>query len=216
MCPGDRLPTETSLAADFGVNRHTVRRALKHLEAQGRLEARQGRGRFVRLPAIPYQLGARPRFSSVLEAHSMKPSTRLLDICVDTASETVAEALSLRGGSKVIHVERIGFADDAPVSISSHFLPLGRFPNFIEAYKRRQSITAALRDCGLEDYVRRSTRVTSRLPTSRERKLLGLPKHVPLIATRSKNVDGRGWPIEFGEALMASDRVELEIVTSGA
>ena len=212
LSPGDRLPTETSLASDFGVNRHTVRRALKHLEAQGRLEARQGRGRFVRLPAIPYQLGARPRFSSVLEAQARTPSTKLLDICVDVAPESVAEALSLRSGSKVIHLERIGYADDSPVSISSHYLPLGRFPNFIEAYKRRQSITASLRDCGLEDYMRRNTRVTSRLATSRERELLGLPRHVPLIVTRSKNVDGRGWPIEYGEARMASDRVELEVV----
>ena len=212
LCPGDRLPTESVLAADFGVNRHTVRRALKHLEAQGRLEARQGRGRFVRLPAIPYQLGARPRFSSTLEAQSVTPSTKLLDIGVEIAPEVVADALSLRNGSKVIHIERIGFADEAPVSISSHWLPLGRFPSFITCYERRQSITAALRDCGLDDYVRRSTRVTSRLPTSRERELLGLPRHVPLIVTRSKNVDGRGWPIEYGEARMASDRVELEVV----
>ena len=209
--PGDRLPTETELARQFGVNRHTVRRAFKHLEAQGSIEARQGRGRFVRMPAILYQIGERPRFSNILSDQDVEPGTKLLNIDVETAPEALAQALSLRTGSEVVHVERLGLAGGNPVSISSHYLPLGRFPRFIECYERRHSITETLRECGLDDYLRRSTRVTSRLPTARERSILGVPRHVPLIVTRSCNVDLRGWPIEFGEARMASDRIELEI-----
>lgn len=211
LVPGDQLPTETRLADRFGVNRHTVRRALKHLEEKGAIEARQGRGRFVRMPAIHYQIGVRPRFSSILADQDLEPRSELIDIAVETASDTVARTLSLRSGSKVVHVERLGLANDNPISLSSHWLPLGRFPRFIEVYMQHHSITAALRGCGLTDYVRRSTRVTSRLPTARERELLGTPKHVPLIVTRSTNIDPRGWPIEYGEARMASDRVELEI-----
>lgn len=213
MAPGDRLPTETELAKRFGVNRHTVRRALKHLEEAGNIEARQGRGRFVRLPAIQYQIGARPRFSNILADQDVEPATELLGIGVESAPETLARALSLRTGSKVVHIERLGLASGNPISIASHYLPLGRFPRFIEYYERHHSITRTLADCGVDDYVRRSTRVTSRLPTSRERSILGVPKHVPLIVTRSCNVDARGWPIEYGEALMASDRVELEITS---
>lgn len=213
MVPGDRLPTETELAQRFGVNRHTVRRALKHLEEGGEIDARQGRGRFVRMPAIQYQIGARPRFSNILAGQDLEPSTELISIGVEQAQEALARALSLRTGSKVIHVERLGRASGNPVSIASHYLPLGRFPRFIECYERHHSITRTLEDCGVDDYVRRSTHVTSRLPTSRERALLEVPKHVPLIVTRSCNVDSRGWPIECGEARMASDRVELEIVS---
>lgn len=211
LIPGDRLPTEILLAQRFNVNRHTVRRALKYLEDQGTIEARQGRGRFLRMPAIRYQIGARPRFSNILSDQNLDPRTQLIDIGVETASDTVERMLSLRAGSKVIHVERLGLADDNPISLSSHYLPLGRFPRFIDMYMQQQSITAALRACGLVDYVRRCTRITSRLPTARERELLGTPKHVPLIVTRSTNVDPRGWPIEYGEARMASDRIELEI-----
>ncbi|MEM9744817.1 MAG: phosphonate metabolism transcriptional regulator PhnF [Pseudomonadota bacterium] len=209
--PGDRLPTETELARQFRVNRHTVRRAFKHLEAQGGIETRQGRGRFVRLPAILYEIGERPRFSNILSDQGVEPRTELLGLEVETASESLAQALSLRAGSQVVHVERLGFAGENPVSISSHYLPLGRFPNFVDCYKKHNSITETLRECGLADYRRRNTRVTSRLPTARERTILGVPKHVPLIVTRSSNADQRGWPIEFGEARMASDRIELEI-----
>ncbi|MEE4301616.1 MAG: phosphonate metabolism transcriptional regulator PhnF [Pseudomonadales bacterium] len=213
LVPGDRLPTETDLAARFGVNRHTVRRALKHLEEQGNIEARQGRGRFLRLPAIQYQIGARPRFSNILSDQDLEPGTELLGIGVERAPEALARTLSLRTGSRVVHVERLGLASGNPISMSSHYLPLGRFPKFIEYYERHHSITRTLAACGLDDYVRKSTRVTSRLPTAHEREVLGVPKHVPLIVTRSCNVDTRGWPIEYGEARMASDRIELEIAT---
>ncbi|MFD6872937.1 MULTISPECIES: GntR family transcriptional regulator [unclassified Streptomyces] len=44
---GARLPSETELAAAYGVARGTVRRAVRELEAAGYVEARQGVGRFV-------------------------------------------------------------------------------------------------------------------------------------------------------------------------
>lgn len=42
--PGSRLPPERELAAEFGVNRHVIREALKRLEALGLVSIRQGSG----------------------------------------------------------------------------------------------------------------------------------------------------------------------------
>jgi len=42
--PGDRLPPERELAASFGTNRNTLREAIRALEAQGLVRARQGDG----------------------------------------------------------------------------------------------------------------------------------------------------------------------------
>ena len=56
LAPGDRLPSERSLAASFGVSRGVVREALRHLAAQGAVESRQGNGAFVRESA-PAALG---------------------------------------------------------------------------------------------------------------------------------------------------------------
>jgi DNA-binding FadR family transcriptional regulator len=44
--PGRRLPTERSLAAQFGATRHAVRKALDQLEAKGKLWRHVGRGTF--------------------------------------------------------------------------------------------------------------------------------------------------------------------------
>lgn len=46
--PGDKLPTERELSAELGISRNTVSAAYKELLLEGILEARQGRGTFVR------------------------------------------------------------------------------------------------------------------------------------------------------------------------
>lgn len=48
--PGGRLPTERSLAGEFGVTRTMVRHALTVLEAEGRISREVGRGTFLRPP----------------------------------------------------------------------------------------------------------------------------------------------------------------------
>jgi GntR family transcriptional repressor for pyruvate dehydrogenase complex len=45
--PGDRLPTEQYLAANFGVSRNVVREAIAHLRSAGVLHSRQGLGTVV-------------------------------------------------------------------------------------------------------------------------------------------------------------------------
>lgn len=46
--PGEKLPTESSLASLFGVSRITVREAVRRLDIMGIVEVRQGAGTFVR------------------------------------------------------------------------------------------------------------------------------------------------------------------------
>jgi GntR family uxuAB operon transcriptional repressor len=48
--PGERLPPERALAAEFGIGRATVRRELSKLEEEGRVRRRVGQGTFVTVP----------------------------------------------------------------------------------------------------------------------------------------------------------------------
>ena len=53
LAAGDRLPSYVALAAEFGVAPLTVRQVLARLEEEGRVSREQGRGTFVRAPAVP-------------------------------------------------------------------------------------------------------------------------------------------------------------------
>ncbi len=55
--PGMRLPAASALAERFGVNRHTVRRAIAQLAACGIARVVQGSGTYVQKPARELMLG---------------------------------------------------------------------------------------------------------------------------------------------------------------
>jgi DNA-binding FadR family transcriptional regulator len=56
LTPGQRLPSESGLASDFGVSRATVREALRVLAAQSLIRTSKGAtgGSFVTLPTVDY------------------------------------------------------------------------------------------------------------------------------------------------------------------
>ncbi|HEY1723113.1 MAG TPA: phosphonate metabolism transcriptional regulator PhnF [Magnetospirillaceae bacterium] len=209
--PGERLPTELTLADNFAVNRHTARRALAALAEQGLVRVEQGRGTFVQESVVDYRLGKRTRFSENLSSQNHDPSGRLLRAEEMPAATAVAKALGLRKGSAVIMIERLGEADGRPINVSSHYFPKARFPTFIECYRNTGSITAALARCGVADYARKSTKITARAARASDARLLGQPSSRPILMTESINVDTEGQPIEYSVGRWASDRVQLVV-----
>ena len=66
--PGTALPAELELAAQFGVNRSTVREAIRQLEQEGLVERRGGKKLFVALPGL-FDLA--PRAARSLTLHQV-------------------------------------------------------------------------------------------------------------------------------------------------
>ncbi len=143
--PGARLPTEAELSRHFGVNRHTVRRALEELSRGGVVRVEQGRGSFVAEDVLDYAVEPRTRFSEWIRRHNKEPSGRMLQLKETTADARVAAGLGLRAGARVVLLERLGFADDRPVSLTSHYFPAGRLPGLLDALRAAPRITEALR-----------------------------------------------------------------------
>ena len=209
LAPGARLPTEARLAARFGVNRHTARRALEELSRGGLLRIEQGRGTFVADDVLDYVVGARTRFSEWIRRHNREPSGHVLTLRETPAGADVAAGLAIPVGEPVVVFERIGRADERPVSLASHYFPLSRLPGMLDALKREPGISAALASVGVPDYLRRSTRVSARLPSAFEAKCLSMARGLPLLVCENVNVDRAGRIIEYGIARYPTPRVEI-------
>jgi DNA-binding FadR family transcriptional regulator len=69
---GARLPGETTLAAELGVGRSTVREAIRVLAGAGMLQTRQGAGVFVTAAEPAGDWGARLRRASVAEVYEIR------------------------------------------------------------------------------------------------------------------------------------------------
>ncbi|MBO0756612.1 MAG: GntR family transcriptional regulator, partial [Bradyrhizobiaceae bacterium] len=65
---GERLPGEVEIADRFGVNRHTVRRALAELADRGLVRAERGSGTYVESGRLAYPIRSRTRFSEIVDA----------------------------------------------------------------------------------------------------------------------------------------------------
>lgn len=211
--PGEKMPTEAALSQRFQVNRHTVRRAIGDLASRGLVRVEQGRGTFVAEDIVEFVVGERTRFTELLVSQRRTPGGRLLRALELPADEIVAENLKIRRGTKVIMIERLGEADGRPISVGRHYFPAKRFPGLIEHFTAENSITRALKKCGISDYMRLSTRVGARSATTEELRNLQVPPGTSILETKSVNTDTKGKRIEFGISSFAANRVELRFET---
>ncbi len=207
--PGDRLPTESELAARFAVNRHTLRRAMAGLQEAGLIRIEQGRGSFVQEHMVPYTVAKRTRFQDTIARLNRLPGSELLRALVLPAEPEVARGLGLRPGRPVILIERIGRVDGRPINVVAHHFSEARVPGMIEAYGRSGSITRALAEHGIEDYIRKVTRVVAAMPGEDDARHLQQPRNQPILLTESINVDLDGRPVEYSVARLAGQRVQL-------
>ena len=207
--PGARLPTEAQLTLRFGVNRHTVRRAIESLVRSGLVRVEQGRGSFVADDVIQYPVQTRTRFNEWIRRQNREPTGQILHVREQACSHAVAAGLGVERGAPVALMERLGFADGVPVSLGSHFFSPARLPGILAALRSEPTVTAALLAVGVTDYVRQSTRVSARMPTSVEANLLQHSRTRPLLVCENTNVDIEGRIVEFGLARYPSTRVQV-------
>jgi GntR family phosphonate transport system transcriptional regulator len=209
--PGDRLPTEAQLSGRFGVNRHTVRRALAALAESGTVHARRGAGVFVEHRPTPYPIGRRVRFHQNLLAAGRVPEKRVLLLGTRSADASEARALGLADEAQVHVYEGLSLSDGVPIAMFRSVFPAALLPGIPTALEETGSVTAAFRACGIEDYTRARTEITAKAANATIAAQLRLSPGAPVLRTVGVNVDAAGRPVEYGRTWFAGDRVALTL-----
>ncbi|MDS9468944.1 phosphonate metabolism transcriptional regulator PhnF [Paracoccus sp. MBLB3053] len=208
--PGTKLPAEAELASRYGVNRHTLRHATRVLADEGLLYSRRGAGVFVAASPVDYPLGDRVRFHRNIELAGRVPGRKLDAVMTRPVSADEAVALGLNIGDKVHVAEGISMVDFKPVALFRTVFPADLLPDLPGRLRERQSITAALSDCGIADYRRVSTRVTARVADATQAVKLQLDPGEPLLRTEALSESG-GRMIERGLTWWVAERVTLTL-----
>ena len=210
LSTGDQLPTETQLADQFGIGRHSVRRALEALARDGKISIEQGRGTFVAdAPRLTYQIGKRTRLRRNLIPQGVDVTSRLISANRITAPDDVAKALLLNSGAKVTESQRITLANDLPVAFGCVYHCAERFPDFAERRDVLGSTTETYRSFGLEDYVRQHTSIYSRAAKSDEAKTLKQHPDVPVLVVTAIDASLDGTPISTSRVIWSAARVNF-------
>jgi GntR family phosphonate transport system transcriptional regulator len=211
--PGHRLPTEAALAARFGVNRHTVRRALAALVEEALVHTRRGSGAFVTARPTEYRLGRRVRFNQNLRAAGQVPGKAIHGIETRPAAVDEAEALALEPGAAVHCCHGVALADGQPIAVFRSVFPAAAMPMLPDHLLAEPSVSRALVRVGISDYTRRTTRLTAVAATAAQALHLRLREGAPLLQSVAINVDGAGRPVEHGKTWFAGETVTLTVET---
>ncbi|HEV7344086.1 MAG TPA: phosphonate metabolism transcriptional regulator PhnF [Devosia sp.] len=212
LASGDRLPSEAVLAQRFSANRHTVRRALAVLAEEGVVGAEQGRGTFVRRARrLSYPIGRRTRFREGLSGQAEHLTSQSLGHRIENATATIAAALALKPGAKVVRTEGLSLADGRPVSRSTTWLPYRLFPDFGERLAQLASMTQVFGSYGIADYSRASTRISARHADVEETRLLSLAPGAILLVSEAVDVDAEGGPLSYALSRFPAERMELVV-----
>lgn len=211
LAPGAQLPTQAQLAQRFSVNRHTVRQALTFLESEGVIQMQQGRGCFVAGAPITYPVSRRTRFTEIVRLQQRMPGGRLVRVREVPANAAMARDLAVDAGISLQVLEILHLVDGQPISLASHHFVRERVGDLEAGYRVHGSITAALADNGIDDYLRKRTRITARHPSNREVGLLDIPRTRPVLVTEAINTLPDGTPIELGIGCLPADRVQIVI-----
>jgi GntR family transcriptional regulator len=116
----DALPSERQLAAELGISRITVRKAIDALSAEGLLVSRQGSGNFVAtLSRIDKNFATLTSFSEDMRARGRVPRSEWLKRNAGAATPEETMKLGISPGTQVLRFARLRFADDSPMAIET-------------------------------------------------------------------------------------------------
>ncbi|HZH51825.1 MAG TPA: GntR family transcriptional regulator [Microvirga sp.] len=216
--PGSRLPGELSIAAEYGISRVTVRRALDQLAGEGLIDRRPGSGTFVREGSSVRPIVA--DLSNVLShlvEMGRRTGVRLLSFAYVNPPESVAVALGLNPGERTQRSIRVRLIDGAPFSYLITHVPERIGVTYSEADLASMPLLALLERSGVVvEEASQSIGATLAGPDVAE--ALGLEIGSPLLSLTRVVLDPSGQGVEHLHALYRPDRYSfhMDLVRTGA
>lgn len=211
LSPGAQLPTENELAARFGVNRHTVRRALGDMQSRGLVDVTQGRGSFVRRPMVAIDMAlADPCAANGADA----VHETVIDVQSEPADVDAARALGCERGAPLSVITTQVSVGGELVALRDNKILRDAYPGLIDAVKDGARMADALASAGATVAGHTSAEMRARAASVSEVAALALPRHAPIIVVETVLLDGDDKPLSLSFARCAGDRVAVTCSSS--
>jgi GntR family transcriptional regulator len=208
--PGERLPSDAELCAEFGVSRMTARNAMQRLAEDGLIARTPGLGSFVAEPPAYRRANRLMTFTQEMIRAGRVPSSRILARAVRPA--TTAESMNLAIGVRelIVELRRLRLADDRPIALESTVLIGACADAVLSADLGAGSLHETLGRAGI--VMRRGTgTISAAAATADDAHLLAMRIGDPLLVERRVIMDGHGRRIESTESRYPADRYGLVV-----
>lgn len=215
LAPGDRLPTEAQLVADYGVSRITVRQALRNLTDEGLIRALAGRGTFVTDRAA--SRGTLQMEGSLDDLMSLGLATevKVIDLVTLRATAEQAKVLSIDVGSTIMRCTRLRYYEGVPYSHVVNELPVRIARRFSQADWSGSILRVLEERCGIPVRDAYQT-IRASLADASLARLLETRIGAPLIAVDRVVLTDNAVPIERVHTHYRSDIYSMSVHLSRA
>ncbi|MFN2167879.1 MAG: GntR family transcriptional regulator [Anaerolineae bacterium] len=196
LVPGQKLPAEDELAAQFGVSRMTVRQGIADLIDEGVLYRRRGVGTFVAQFHVERDHNRLTNFLETAQAEGFVAEVRLLAREIVPARLMVAKALALQETEPVIRIQTLRLANGEPMTFYDEYVPYKLCPELFQEETHSRPAWQILEQHGY--VIRRAIqRIEARLADADIAGLLGTEENAPILYKHRVVFAEDGTPVEL-------------------
>ncbi|MGM7670990.1 GntR family transcriptional regulator [Microbacterium sp. A93] len=211
---GDALPSESSLAARFGVARGTIRRALEHVEHTNRQLSRRGTRWVVHAATLAQDVTELRSFGQWAKAIGHQPGGKTLLSSEGRATTEEAHALGISAQRPVLRITRLQSIDDVPVMVKRTTFPEWLIPTIAQLPRDARSIMEVVERVHGPQLAYGEHLISAVLADPEDARLLGVSRTTPLLRVQrsARTFDGR--PFEYSDDRYLATSTSLSIVNS--
>ncbi|MEU3095644.1 GntR family transcriptional regulator [Streptomyces sp. NPDC006967] len=210
--PGDRLPSEVHLAAQYRVSTPTLRNALAVLQTEGLVEKVHGKGNFVRRPVrrITYVGGTRTPDTPVMDLAPLSVTVRTTRV---PARGHLAALLKMPTGSPLTEIFCLGHEGERPHSLARIYIPWDLAPGAVlrDSLPYEAVVTRLMQLRPPLAEVREE--ISVRLPTPDEASTLRISTALAVLAITRQTADTAGRVVEAALLVLPGDRADAVFTT---
>jgi GntR family transcriptional regulator, histidine utilization repressor len=205
--PGERMPSEAQLVAQFGVSRMTVNRALRELQSEGMVERVQGVGTFAaQLHPVSSQLSIRDLHQEIVE-RGHRHEAKVQFVRAESAGGALAQRLGLVQGATVFHSLIVHQENGVPLQCEDRYVNPARAPQYLHIDFTQTTPTHYLLQVAPLWQAQYS--IEAGCATAREARLLRIGRRDPCLIVVRRTVS-RGTPITIARLVHPGSRYRLQ------
>lgn len=208
---GEALPSETALAAELGVARSTLRRALEAVERDQMLLSRQHGRWFVYAPSRTHAYDfSRPLMEWAREV-GVPAAGRTVAVTAARATAAEAAGLEVERGDEVLRVTRLAAVGDRPALVARATFPGWLAPALEQVPHDEPSLLEALVEVAGIEPGEASYQVSAVSASTEDSRMLAVPRSAPLVRLlrTARLRDGRVF--EVSDVRVRADELSLVV-----
>ncbi len=214
--PGDRLPSEREVAAQAGISRMTARQALSYLEQRGAIEVRHGVGTFVTPPKLTSDPLHLLGFTEQMMSTGGRVTSSVLEQIVIEAPKSVAKALGIPPGERVVHIMRLRSLNGEPMLLETSHFRHSHCAGIEDHDLSERSLYATLAEEFGIHLTRAQQTIEAIAANSYESELFGIEKGMPMLLLEGVASTADGMAGEHFKAVYRGDRFKFALQATGS